>query len=437
MKRVLIANRGEIALRIVRACHDLGIETVAAYSQVDRHLLHLSMVDDRVCIGERSYLDIGQLLAAATSRRCDSVHPGYGFLAENADFAEQVEKQELTFIGPSSAHIRLMADKAAARSAMAAHGVPVLPGSDGPVSDADEASRVAEDVGYPVMLKAAHGGGGRGIVAAGSREELQQEFGKVTATSNALFGKGDVYLEKFLPAARHIEFQMIGDGQGKVVHFGARECSIQRHHQKLVEETPPPGIPASRIEELAFTCAEALAQEKYGSLGTMEFLYQDGEFYFIEMNTRIQVEHPITEEVSHTDLLKLQLVLARDGVLEVSQSDVVLQGNALEVRVNAEDENFMPSPGLVRHYHPAGGPGVRIDSHLYSGYEVPHQYDSLVAKVISRGQNREEAIQIMQRAIAEMQIDGVTTNLPLHRKILSDDDFLAGNFDTSFLLQLD
>ncbi|MCG8432714.1 MAG: ATP-grasp domain-containing protein, partial [Gammaproteobacteria bacterium] len=400
------------------------------------HLLHLSMAGDRVCIGERSYLDGGQLLAAATSRGCDAVHPGYGFLAENADFAEQVENRGLSFIGPSARHLRIMADKAEARRVMASHGVPILPGSEGPVSGLEEALRVADEVGYPVMLKAAHGGGGRGILIANSRAELNRGFNEITAASEVLFGKGDVYVERFLSAARHIEFQMVGDGVGKVIHFGARECSIQRHHQKLIEETPPPGIADRDIEEMASRCAAALAKEKYASLGTVEFLFQDGDFFFIEMNTRIQVEHPVTEEVAGADLLKLQLNLADKGQLDISQEDVELKGHALEVRINAEDENFSPSPGAVRHYLPPGGPGIRVDSHLYAGYEIPHQYDSLVAKVISRGRSREDAIRIMQRAVSEMRLEGVATNLPLHEKILADERFLSGEYDTSFLDRL-
>ena len=433
MKRVLIANRGEIALRILRACKELGLETVAAYSQLDRLALHLSLADDTVCIGRHSYLDSSQIISAALTRNCDGVHPGYGFLSENSDFAAQVEDAGLCFVGPAAVHIEMMGDKAKARAVMAAKGIPVLPGSYGEVARLDDACDCAERIGFPVMIKASHGGGGRGIQIVDNEASLRSAFEGLKNEVEQLFGNGGVYIEKWLDAPRHIEVQVFGDGSGRVLHFGARECSIQRRHQKLLEETPPPGIPVDRIAELALSCCAVLADLKYSNAGTLEFLFQDGAFYFIEMNTRIQVEHPITESVTGIDLVKLQLSLASTGHLPLVQSDICFSGHAMECRINAEDRSFQPAPGPVNQYRTPGGPGIRLDSHLYSGYVVPHQYDSLLAKIISTGADRSECIARMERALVEFVIGPLTTNIDLQRLILRDARFRAGELDTHFL----
>ena len=433
MKRVLIANRGEIALRILRACQELGLETVAAYSQADSRAVHLPLADDTVCIGKHSYLDQSQIISAALSRHSDSVHPGYGFLSESSHFALQVEAAGLCFIGPAATHIELMGDKAKARAAMTAKGILVLPGSDGEVISVDDACDCAKRIGFPVMLKASHGGGGRGIQIVDDEASLRSAFKGLRNEAEQLFGNGGVYIEKWLDAPRHIEIQVFGDGNGRVIHFGARECSIQRRHQKLLEETPPPGIPGARIAELAISCCGALAELNYSNAGTLEFLFQDGAFYFIEMNTRIQVEHPITESVTGIDLVKLQLSFASTGRLSLLQSDVCFSGHAMECRINAEDRNFQPAPGAVNQYRTPGGPGIRLDSHLYPGYIVPHQYDSLLAKVISTGSDRAECIARMERALVEFVIGPVSTNIDLQRLILRDARFRSGELDTHFL----
>ena len=433
MKRVLIANRGEIALRILRACQELGLETVAAYSQADSRAVHLPLADDTVCIGKHSYLDPSQIISAALSRHCDGVHPGYGFLSESSHFALQVEAAGLCFIGPAATHIELMGDKAKARAAMTAKGILVLPGSDGEVISVDDACDCAKRIGFPVMLKASHGGGGRGIQIVDDEASLRSAFKGLRNEAEQLFGNGGVYIEKWLDAPRHIEIQVFGDGNGRVIHFGARECSIQRRHQKLLEETPPPGIPGARIAELAISCCGALAELNYSNAGTLEFLFQDGAFYFIEMNTRIQVEHPITESVTGIDLVKLQLSFASTGRLSLLQSDVCFSGHAMECRINAEDRNFQPAPGAVNQYRTPGGPGIRLDSHLYPGYIVPHQYDSLLAKVISTGSDRAECIARMERALVEFVIGPVSTNIDLQRLILRDARFRSGELDTHFL----
>tara|TARA_B110000977_G_scaffold141792_1_gene179885 strand:- start:7032 stop:8348 length:1317 start_codon:yes stop_codon:yes gene_type:complete len=433
MKRVLIANRGEIALRILRACQELGLETVAAYSQADSRAVHLPLADDTVCIGKHSYLDQSQIISAALSRHCDGVHPGYGFLSESSHFALQVEAAGLCFIGPAATHIELMGDKAKARAAMTAKGILVLPGSDGEVISVDDACDCAKRIGFPVMLKASHGGGGRGIQIVDDEASLRSAFKGLRNEAEQLFGNGGVYIEKWLDAPRHIEIQVFGDGNGRVIHFGARECSIQRRHQKLLEETPPPGIPGARIAELAISCCGALAELNYSNAGTLEFLLQDGAFYFIEMNTRIQVEHPITESVTGIDLVKLQLSFASTGRLSLLQSDVCFSGHAMECRINAEDRNFQPAPGAVNQYRTPGGPGIRLDSHLYPGYIVPHQYDSLLAKVISTGSDRAECIARMERALVEFVIGPVSTNIDLQRLILRDARFRSGELDTHFL----
>ena len=433
MKRVLIANRGEIALRILRACRELGLETVAAYSQADRFALHLPLADDTVCIGKQSYLDSSQIISAALTRNCDGVHPGYGFLSESGDFALQVQEAGLCFIGPAASHIELMGDKAKARAAMAARGIPVLPGSDGEVTGPDDAIDWAKRIGFPVMLKASHGGGGRGIHIVDDEVSLRSVFDGLKKQAEQLFGDGGVYIEKWLDAPRHIEIQVFGDGNGRVIHLGARECSIQRRHQKLLEETPPPGIPGERIEDLATSCCDALADLGYSNAGTLEFLFQDDAFHFIEMNTRIQVEHPITESVTGIDLVKLQLSFASTGRLSLEQSDISFSGHAMECRINAEDSDFRPSPGPVNEYRTPGGPGIRLDSHLYPGYVVPHQYDSLLAKLISTGSDRAECIARMERALVEFVIGPLSTNIDLQRSILRDVRFRSGESNTHFL----
>ena len=432
IKRVLIANRGEIAMRILRACRELGLETVAAYSQADSLALHLPLANDTVCIGKHSYLDSSQIISAAMIKNCDGVHPGYGFLSESSDFALQVEEAGLCFIGPAAPHIELMGDKAKARAAMIAKGIPVLPGSDGEVTRLDDACDCAERIGFPVMVKASHGGGGRGIQIFDDEASLRSAFEGLRNEAEQLFGNGGVYIEKWLDAPRHIEIQVFGDGNGRVIHFGARECSIQRRHQKLLEETPPPGIQVDRITGLAMSCCEALADLKYSNAGTLEFLFQDGEFYFIEMNTRIQVEHPVTEMITGIDLVKQQ-ILASSGHLPLVQSDICFSGHAMECRINAEGRNFQPAPGPVNQYRTPGGPGIRLDSHLYPGYVVPHQYDSLLAKLISTGSDRAECIARMERALAEFVIGPLSTNIDLQRLILRDARFRSGELDTHFL----
>ena len=433
MKRLLIANRGEIALRVQRACAELGIETVAAYSRADQDLLHLSLADQTVCIGATSYLNATQLLAAAVTLDCDAVHPGYGLLSEDAAFAASVEEQGLTFVGPTSQQIELMGDKARARGWLAEQGIPVLPGSTGRLGNVDDAHQIAAEIGYPVLLKASHGGGGRGIVIVETPAVLEPAMQKVAAEADAFFGSADCYLEKYLQDARHIEIQVVGDGHGKVLQLGARECSIQRRHQKLIEEAPPPGISTAHINQLATLCAEALARLNYRNVGTLEFLYADDAFYFIEMNTRIQVEHPVTEAVTGLDLVKLQLQLAAGEELKLEQASINSQGHAIECRINAEDEHFMPSPGPVDVLQTPGGMGVRFDSHLYAGYTVPHYYDSLLGKLIVTGQDRAEAIARIKRALAELKIEPIETNALTHRQVLNHSDFVSGRLSTRFL----
>ncbi len=433
MKRLLIANRGEIALRIVRACRQSSIGVVAAFTRADKDLRHLTLADDTVCIGRESYMDADQLLAAALSRGCDAVHPGYGFLSENAGFAELSESEGLTFIGPTAAQIKAMGNKSEARRLLATRGVPVLPGSVTPTNDISEVQKVAAEVGYPVMLKASHGGGGRGITMVSDSSEIETAFIETRNQALALFGDGELYVEKFLAGARHVEIQIAGDGQGKVISMGARDCSVQRRNQKLIEEAPPPGIDASSLESLAEICCSALADLRYRNLGTLEFLYHSGNFYFIEMNTRLQVEHPVTEAVTGLDLVTLQLEIARTGSLPFDQSQVAITGHAIECRINAEDEDFRPSPGIVSELIWPGGPGVRIDSHLYAGYRIPHQYDSLVGKLICSGSDRNMALSRMDGALSETRISPVVTNLGVHRKVLANDLFRSGAVSTAFL----
>ena len=433
MKRVLIANRGEIALRIHRACKLLELETVAAYTKADKELLHLDLVDDQICVGQHSYINTAQLISAAKISGCDAIHPGYGFLSEDAAFATSVSNAGLIFIGPDALHISLMGDKIAARQALADSGVPTLPGSSQAIADEAELRLIADRIGFPIMLKAAHGGGGMGIQVAENETKLGDTFNALSRQAESLFGRSEIYLEKYLVDARHIEIQVFGDGLGSVVYFGARDCSVQRRHQKLLEETPPPGISATVVDDLARHCCEVLGFMNYASAGTLEFLYADGQFYFIEMNTRIQVEHPITESLYGIDLVGMQLELAAGGLAPLEQLSIHAKGHAIECRINAEDDDHKPSPGQIVDLRFPAGPGVRVDSHVYGGYNVPHQYDSLIAKIITLGSDRDDAIKRMICALNELSVQGISTNIALHKKVLSDEAFLTGHHHTGLL----
>ena len=439
-RKVLVANRGEIALRVIRACKELGVATVAVYSEADRECLHVRFADDDVCIGRapsrESYLDIIRIVAAAEITGADAIHPGYGFLAENAEFAEKVAKSNITFIGPTPDQIRAMGDKAAARKLAAELGVPTVPGSPGPVADADEAQGVAAGIGFPVMIKATAGGGGKGMRVARSADEFEQAFSLARQEALAAFGSDEVYLEKYLACPRHVEIQIMGDQHGKIMHLCERDCSVQRRHQKLVEEAPSPALDVTLradMGEAAVKLAEAIG---YVGAGTVEFLLdQDGSFYFMEMNTRIQVEHPVTEMTTNFDLVKEQIRVAAGEPLSFVMNGQRLRGHAIECRVNAEDpyRNFQPSPGLITAYHPPGGPGVRVDTHIYAGYTVPPYYDSLLAKVIVHGNTRGEALSRMRQALDSFIIEGVTTTIPFLSRVIAHPDFVAGRVDTKFL----
>lgn len=439
IKKVLIANRGEIALRIVRACKEMGIKTVAVYSTADRDLMHVRMTDEAVCIGPanaaQSYLNIPAIISAAEIAHVDAIHPGYGFLAENADFAEQVEKSGFTFIGPNADSIRIMGNKVLAIKAMHDAGVPCVPGSDGPLND-DEAThaRLAKTIGLPIIIKAAAGGGGRGMRVVHDINDLSHAIAMTRSEAQAAFGSGEVYMEKFLEQPRHIEIQVLGDGQGNAVHLFERECSVQRRHQKIIEEAPAQAIEKSLCQQTAEQCVKACQAMRYRGAGTFEFLYEKGHFYFIEMNTRIQVEHPVTEMTTGVDLLKAQITIAAGKGLPVQQDQIQQQGHAIECRINAEDpKTFSPSPGTVSLYHAPSGGGVRVDSHLYTGYRVPPYYDSLIGKVICFGQTRETALNKMRNALDETIVDGIKTNLPLHQKILNDKQFCTQTITIHYL----
>jgi acetyl-CoA carboxylase biotin carboxylase subunit len=439
LDKVLIANRGEIALRILRACREMGIKTVAVHSTADASLQHVLLAEETVCIGpppsQDSYLNMPAIIAAAEVTDAVAVHPGYGFLSENADFAERVEGSGFQFIGPKPATIRLMGDKVSAINAMRKTGVPCVPGSDGPLTDhGDDNARIARELGYPVIIKAAGGGGGRGMRVVHGEASLLNAIAVTRTEAATAFGNDQVYMEKFLDHPRHVEFQVLADGKGNAIHLGERDCSMQRRHQKVIEEAPAPGITAEARERMGLRCVEACRQIGYRGAGTFEFLYQDGEFYFIEMNTRIQVEHPVTEMVTGIDLVKAQLEIAAGQPLRHSQEEVRITGHAIECRINAEDpETFMPSPGTATLWHPPGGPGIRVDSHLYSGYAVPPHYDSLIAKVIAHGESRESAIARMTTALSEIVVDGIKTNTPLHQEIFLHSAFKAGGTDIHYL----
>ena len=413
LEKVLIANRGEIALRVIRACKELGIKTVAVYSTADRELMHLSLADETVCIGPApgalSYLNIPAIIAAAEVTGATAIHPGYGFLAENADFAEQVENSGFAFVGPSASVIRLMGDKVSAKAAMIAAGVPVVPGSEGALpEDPEQALAIAREVGYPVIIKASGGGGGRGMRVVNKEEDLIRAAELTRNEGAQIFGNPMVYLEKYLGNPRHVEVQVLADGQGNAIHLGDRDCSLQRRHQKVIEEAPAPFIDEEARQRVYARCIKACKEIGYRGAGTFEFLYEDGRFYFIEMNTRIQVEHPITEMITGVDIVKEMLSIAAGNKLSIKQEDIKMSGHSIECRINAEDpDNFMPSPGLVKHFHAPGGNGVRVDRHLYSGYTVPPNYDSLIGKVITWGATREESMARMRNALDEIVIDGI------------------------------
>ena len=439
--KVLIANRGEIALRILRACKDLGVKTVAIHSSADKDLMHVRLADESVCIGPpnptESYLNAPAIISAMEVTNSDAVHPGYGFLSENSDFAEQVERSGFTFIGPSPETIRLMGDKVSAIEVMRDAGVPTVPGSNGPINDNSDINiKLAQKIGYPVIIKAAAGGGGRGMRVVHSESELLSSIQLTQTEANNFFGNGVVYLEKFLERPRHIEIQVIGDGKGNAIHLGDRDCSLQRRHQKVLEEAPAPGISSKSRDLITKTCIQACRNMKYRGAGTLEFLYQDENFYFIEMNTRVQVEHPVTEMICNFDIVKEQIKIANGDSLSISQEDVNIKGHAFECRINAENaKTFLPSPGKVNRFHSPGGLGIRVDSHIYSGYEVPPFYDSLIAKLVTYGNSRKEALIKMKNALDEILIEGINTNIPLHQDLVNDIEFQKGCVTIHYLEQ--
>jgi acetyl-CoA carboxylase biotin carboxylase subunit len=439
LEKVVIANRGEIALRILRACRELGIQTVAVHSTVDRDLKHVRLADETVCIGPapaaESYLNMPAIISAAEVTDAVAIHPGYGFLSENADFAERVEKSGFIFIGPRSETIRLMGDKISAIRSMQAAGVPCVPGSEGPLGQDDEINiSLAHSIGYPIIIKAAGGGGGRGMRVVHSEATLLNAIALTRSEAGSAFGNDVVYMEKYLDHPRHVEIQVLADNHGNAISLGERDCSMQRRHQKVIEEAPAPGISEQQRSEIGEVCAAACRRINYRGPGTFEFLYQDGAFYFIEMNTRVQVEHPITEMITGVDIVKEQLQIAAGETLSYTQDIIQIKGHAIECRLNAEDPNsFMPSPGAITQYHSPGGPGIRVDSHIYNGYSVPPYYDSLIGKLIAYGDNRDNALARMRNALAELVIEGIKTNAPLHRRILNDPNFIAGGADIHYL----
>ncbi|MGB0906727.1 MAG: acetyl-CoA carboxylase biotin carboxylase subunit [Maricaulaceae bacterium] len=437
-KKVLIANRGEIALRIHRACKEMGISTVAVHSEADRDAMHVRLADESVCIGPNSaadsYLNIPAIISACEITNADAVHPGYGFLSENARFADIIEAHDMAFIGPTAEHIRIMGDKITAKQTVADAGIPVVPGSDGGVETLEEAREVAKSVGYPLLVKAAAGGGGRGMRLAATPDKLDEALMGARQEALAAFGDGAVYLERYLTGPRHIEIQVIADTHGNVVHLGERDCSLQRRNQKILEEAPSPTLTAKERDEIGMIVANAIKAIGYRGAGTIEFLYENGEFFFIEMNTRLQVEHPVTEEITGIDLVREQIRIAYGKKLSFTQDDIVLQGHAIECRINAENaKTFTPSPGKIIDYHPPGGMNVRMDSGLYAGYSIPPYYDSLIGKLIVHGKTREGAILRLRRALGEMVITGIDTTIPLFEELIENEDFLAGDYNIHWL----
>ncbi len=438
ISRILIANRGEIALRIHRAAHEMGIETVAVHSTADADAMHVRLADLSICIGppaaKDSYLNVAAIISAAEIAHADAIHPGYGFLSENAQFAEIVEAHDLIWIGPKPEHIRTMGDKIEAKRTAGALGLPLVPGSDGAISELKEAKKIAEKAGYPVIIKAASGGGGRGMKVCNGPDELETLMAQAGSEAKAAFGDATVYLEKYLGNPRHIEFQVFGDGKGAAIHLGERDCSLQRRHQKVLEEAPSPVITSEERERMGGIVAKAMADMAYRGAGTIEFLWENGEFYFIEMNTRLQVEHPVTEAITGVDLVREQIRIADGKPLSVKQEDIEFNGHAIECRINAEDPwNFTPSPGLVTNYHAAGGMNVRVDSGLYAGYKIPPYYDSMIAKLIVKGRTREGCIMRLKRALEEMVIGGVKTSIPMHQALMKDPDFIHGDYTIKWL----
>lgn len=437
--KVLIANRGEIALRILRACKELGVKTIAIYSTTDQDLMHVKLADASICIGPSnsasSYLSIPAVISAAEIAEADAIHPGYGFLAENPDFSEQVEKSGFTFIGPRHKTITLMGNKVSAIKAMRKAGIQCIPGSNGALTDDNQKNlSIAQKIGYPIIIKASGGGGGRGMRVVRHEKELLNSIAMTKTEAAAAFGNPDVYMEKFLENPRHIEVQVLGDGQGHAIHLGERDCSIQRRHQKILEEAPALGITTEQRQQIGECCVQACLSMNYKSAGTFEFLYENGEFYFIEMNTRIQVEHPITEMITGIDIIKEQIKIAAGDTLSYKQKDITIKGHAIECRINAEDpKTFMPSPGTITLFHAPGGMGVRMDSHLYNGYKVPPYYDSLIGKLITYGVNREVAIARMRNALQELVVEGIKTNIPLHQELMNDPIFQKGSVNIHFL----
>ena len=438
IKKVLIANRGEIALRIHRACKEMGIATVAIHSEADRNAMHVRLADESVCVGPassaQSYLNIPSIMAAAEITQADAIHPGYGFLSENARFAEIVDAHGIKFIGPTADHIRLMGDKIAAKDAMIRTGVPVVPGSDGGVDTVEEALTTAEGIGYPVLVKAASGGGGRGMKVARTADDLEDAFRTARTEAKAAFGDDAVYLEKYLEKPRHIEIQVIADSHGNVVHLGERDCSLQRRHQKVFEEAPSPVLSVEERTAIGKKVCSAIKKLGYLGVGTIEFLWENGEFYFIEMNTRLQVEHPVTEMITRVDLVQEQIRIADGEKLSFKQKDVIMFGHAIECRINAEHpETFTPSPGTIEEFHAPGGLGVRLDSAAYNGYRIPPYYDSLIGKLIVHGMSREECMMRLRRALDEMVVSGIHTTLPLHERLVVNDDIIKGDYDIHWL----
>ncbi|MCA0961610.1 acetyl-CoA carboxylase biotin carboxylase subunit [Salipiger bermudensis] len=436
--KILIANRGEIALRVIRACREMGIASVAVHSTADADAMHVRMADESICIGPASstdsYLNPAAIISACEITGAQAIHPGYGFMSENARFVQMVEDHGLTFIGPSAQHIRVMGDKITAKDTMKALGVPCVPGSEGGVPDVEAAKQIGRDFGYPVIIKATAGGGGRGMKVANSEAEMERAFQTARAEGKAAFGNDEVYIEKYLQRPRHIEIQVFGDGKGNAVHLGERDCSLQRRHQKVFEEAPGPCITEEERARIGAVCAKAVGDLKYSGAGTIEFLYEDGEFYFIEMNTRLQVEHPVTEAIFGVDLVREQIRVAEGYTLSFGQDDLVINGHAIEVRINAEKvPNFSPCPGKITQYHAPGGLGVRMDSALYQGYSIPPYYDSLIGKLIVHGRDRNEALSRLNRALGELIVDGVDTTVPLFHALLQEEDVLKGDYNIHWL----